>query len=292
MEHADTERVPVASAATHPEHVMLATDGGPAGIAAARWLAERRSRRPLDVEIVAVVEPGDQLGAEPGEPERAAGRAADEARALLERLAPGIAVGSTVLAGEPVRTLRHAARAADLLVVGTDRTARRGLHVSPSFATRLAADALCPTVVVRSAWESSGGPVVVGIAGDGSEDEALAFAAREAEELGRDLVLVHAWRLAAGAAPSDVGDPGPRAANEALRAAAARLRIGRPDLRIVPVLTATRPIRALERAALGAALVVVGSRGLDALDRMLSRSVSRAALERLACPVAVVPQGG
>lgn len=276
----------------HVEHVVLATDGGPAGVAAARWIADRRARHALEVEVVTVVEPAEQLGAEPGAPERAATRAAEAAKALLEDLAPGIVVGSTVLAGEPIPTIRHAARAADLLVVGTNRAAHRRLHVGPSFGTRLAAGAPCPTVVVRRGWEHATGPVVVGVAGDGSDDDALPFAAREAEASDRLLVLVHAWRIAAGSAPSAV--PGPEAvdAEQELSAAVARVRLSHPALRIEPVLTTAAPVRSLERAGRGAALVVVGSRGLDAVDRVLTRSVSRAALERLDGPVLVVPQGG
>lgn len=210
------------------EQVMLATDGGPAGEAALRWLADRGTRRPLTVEIVDVVEPGDELGEEPGATQRTARQAAERAKALLERLAPGIAVGATVLAGEPIRTIRHAARACDLLVVGTNRAAGRGPHLAPSFATRLAAGAFCPTVVVRRGWEASPGPVVVGVAGDGSEDDALPFAAREAALLGRELVLVHAGHHAPGPESSAAGGPEAFAAEDELRAVAARLRLDAP----------------------------------------------------------------
>jgi nucleotide-binding universal stress UspA family protein len=270
------------------EHVTLATDSGPSGITALRWLADRWTRRALDVEIVIVVDPADGLGAEQDAPQRTADRAAEDAERLLRRLAPGITVGTSVLEGDPIRTLRHASRFADLLVVGSDREPHGGHHVTSAFATRLASGAFCPTIVVPRGWEPSPGPVVVGASEDGSEEDALRFAGREAEALGRDLLLVHAGR---GDADRDPHAPA-AAARQRLDVVAARLRMGHPDLRVTPVLDDDRPARSLERAGRSAALVVVGSRGLDAVDRLLTRSVSRAVLDRLACPVAIVPQGG
>jgi nucleotide-binding universal stress UspA family protein len=283
------------SAGRRPERVLLATDGGLAGVTAVRWLADRGADHPLDVDVVEVVDadPADLTG-------RSAARRADavrvteQASSLLRYLATGVAAHAEVLVGEPIPTLRRHAADADLAVVGTNRAARGTPHLAASFATRLVAGCPCPVVVVPRGWEPSPGPVVVGAEGDGSDVAALAFAAAEAEARGRRLVVVHSWRLAAIAAPFfevdvEAAEEGEAAASARLEEAAAAVRRAHPDLQVAPVLGRDDPVHALVRAERGAAMVVVGTHGLTGIDRMLLGSVSREVLERPACPIAVVP---
>jgi nucleotide-binding universal stress UspA family protein len=147
-------------------------------------------------------------------------------------------------------------------------------------------------VVVPRGWERSAGVVVVGVEGDGSDDTALDFAAREAGILRRDLVLVHAWHLTSLVAPAFMADLDRRAvetsAGGRLSTVANRMRDRYPDLRIAPLLAHDEPISAVVHAGEGASLVVVGSHGLSAIDRALFTSVSRGVLERPSCPVAIV----
>ncbi|MDQ1662786.1 MAG: hypothetical protein QOJ68_2766, partial [Blastococcus sp.] len=163
----------------------------------------------------------------------------------------------------------------------------------PAFSTQMAETVTCPTVVVPRDWEPSDGPVVVGVEDDGSDDAAVEFAAREAETLGKEVVLVHAWRSTAPGASSFDADLG-RTGYEA--AAATRLmdvsrgvRAAYPGLPITPLLDHDKPASAVIRAAAGASLIVVGTHRMDALDRLRFSSVSRTVLERSRCPVAIVP---
>jgi nucleotide-binding universal stress UspA family protein len=283
------------SAGRRPEHVLLATDGGPAGVAAVRWLADRGHGRPLDVDVVEVVDadPADLTGRAAARRAGAA-RATEQARNLLQYLATGVAAHAEVLVGEPIPTLRRRAAGADLAVVGTNRAARGTPHLTASFATRLVAGCPCPVVVVPRGWEPSTGPVVVGAEGDGSDDAALVFAAAEAESLEKPLVIVHSWRLAAVASPFfevdvEAAEAGEAAANARLSEIADAVQQAHPDVRVTPVLGQDDPVHALVRAERGATIVVVGTHGLSGIDRMLLGSVSREVLERPACPIAVVP---
>jgi nucleotide-binding universal stress UspA family protein len=288
--HAEVREGP----ARRPERVLLATDGGLAGVAAIRWLAERGHDRALEVDVVEVVDadPADVTGRSAARRADAT-RATEQAKVLLMHLAPRVAAQAEVLLGDPIPTLRRRAGGADIVVVGTNRAARGTPHLTASFATRLASGCSCPVVVVPRGWETSAGPVVVGAEGDGSDAAALDFAAAEAEALHRHLVLVHAWRLAAIAASESVTDVDTKAVEQAASArlsdVAEDVRRAHPGVQVAPVLGHDEPVHALVRAERGAAMVVVGTHGLTAVDRLLLKSVSREVMERPTCPIVVVP---
>ncbi|GAA2753946.1 universal stress protein [Amnibacterium kyonggiense] len=277
-----------------PERVLLATDGGMAGVAAVRWLAERSVHHSLEIEAVRVVPGGGTV--------LSGGAAADlvdaegsmtEVRDLLHHLAPRSAVRTEVVPGEAIDVLHRRAAGADLVVVGTNRTSRGVPHLVASFAARLVDGSARPVVIVPRGWTPSAGPVVLGALADGSDDAAIGFAAAEAAALGRHLVLVHAWRIAALSAPGggiDLDEQAIESAESAkLSELSDRLRTAHPGLRVAPVLDRDDPVHALAVASRGAVLVVLGTHGLTAVDRLLLRSVSREVLERPACPVAIVP---
>lgn len=285
------------AARPHPERVLLATDGGLAGVAAVRWIAARSRRHALEVHIVDVVD------ADPRDFSDVAAmrtvdaiRAGHRARDLLLELAPGTVVRVDVERGEPVPTLQELGSDTDLVVVGSNRTTRGLPHLTSSFAARLAAWCPCSIVTVPRGWTPSDGPVVVGAQGDGSDAAALEFAAREAAALDRDLVVVHARRIADVVVPAGAVDPDraalERGASDRLAALAATLLAAHPGLRIAPVLGHDDPVRAIVRTGRGASLVVVGTHGLTDVDRLLLRSVSHDLLERPSCPIAVVPPAG
>jgi nucleotide-binding universal stress UspA family protein len=135
--------------------------------------------------------------------------------------------------------------------------------------------------------------IVVGIDGSATGEAALRFAAEEARYRNADLEIVYAWQV------RDV-DPLPVAAgaryqerfeNEAgdwLRSVVAGLdTAGIP--RVDPLLAHGEAGDALVRAADGADLLVVGSRGRGQLASTLLGSVSRQVLHEAGCPVIVVP---
>lgn len=273
------------------DRVLLATDGGPAGLSAMHWIADRARVHTLDVSVLDVVDVPGIPGWEAGKRHLAADRAVRQATDYLAWAAASAHCTGQVLAGDPRASIAVAATDADLLVVGTNRIGASH-HLLASFSTKVAEAAACPTVVVPSGWRRSAEPVLVGVEGDGSDDQALDFAAHEAEVLQRDLVLVHAWHLTRVLAPSFTGEVDQaleEAAGVRLATVANRLRDDHPHLRIAPLLAHDDPASAVVRAGRGASLVVVGSHRLSIIDRMLFASVSRQVLERPSCPVAIIP---
>jgi nucleotide-binding universal stress UspA family protein len=276
------------------EHVVLATDGGLASLSAMRWIADRARAHVMDVDVVVVLDDERVLdGILQGARAKEAGRAVRAADDYLAWVAPSVEVATSVLAGAPRATLQRLSASADLLVLGTNRVGPLSRRLLATFSTRLAEAAACPTVVVPRGWERSAGPVVAGVVGDSSDDAALDFAAHEAEVLRRPLVLVHAWQIRPD--PDSIFTEGQdvRAASTAhaahLAAAEQRVRAAHPRLEVAKVLEHAEAVQALLRAGEGAALLVVGTHELTALDRMLLASVSRGVLERPPCPVAIVP---
>lgn len=141
------------------------------------------------------------------------------------------------------------------------------------------------------------GHVLVGLDGSGSARDALRWAAAFARATGRELHLAHAWqhggRLETGALDDlHCSDPAQLEAaveERLLRIATDELGEGRA--------TGAAALRggvadALARHAgrRGAALVVVGARGLGGARRLLLGSVTRKLVEYPSCPVVVVPR--
>lgn len=270
--------------------VVLATNGDRAAETAVRWVAERARLHVLDVDVVQIDDGAPQPAAAGGATAGAARRAADR----LALHAPSVRTRVRTLTGDRRRVLVDLSAEADLLVLGTRRQSAGPPHLVAGFATLVAEHAHCPTAVVPRDWQASAGPVVVAVEGDGSDDAAVEFAAREALALHRDLVLVHAWPLLTGVPALEVdvhGDPVEHRAGAKLDRAAARARDRHPDVHVVRVLERGEPVEALLRAGRGAAMLVVGTHVLTLIDRLLLRSVSRGVLERPSCPVVVVPPG-
>lgn len=274
------------------QRVLLGTDGGPGADAAVRWVAERSRAHLIEVDLVRIADEADGAGPKEARPAHPADRAVRRAQQQLALHAPSVTTRVRTAGGDRRRVLVQLGDEADLLVLGTRPTADGRPHLLAGLAARVAESAACPTVVVPSDWRPSAGPVVVGVEGDGSDAEAADLAAREAIVLHRDLVLVHAWRLAVGMARGlevDRHESLEHAAAVRLDRVAERVRAEHPDARIVPVLERGDAIDALVRAAGGASLLVVGRHAVTLIDRILLRSVSRGVLERPACPIAVVP---
>lgn len=207
---------------------------------------------------------------------------ADVAVIEAERVEDGLADAAR---GAATLVIGRAAGRASEALVRLGRVARRVLRRLPT-----------PVVVVPPDLDAAtlGGPVVVGV--DLGEDggRALDFAVRIARAHGRPLVLAHAG------APRHIDlidelDPRWLAAREALRADTARAFDGWAEARGLGGLRRTiehgSPPEALAKIAAReqAALVVVGSRRLSALERVFTTSTASALAGLCACPVAVVP---
>ncbi|MGK2950725.1 MAG: universal stress protein [Acidimicrobiales bacterium] len=134
--------------------------------------------------------------------------------------------------------------------------------------------------------------IIVGVDGSETAAAALRWAAREAAEQSATLVAVMAWGLLDQhhAEPDAAFDPTyDAAAAAAVLETYLRRALGTDGAAEVErVLATDLPGPALVTAAEGAALLVVGARGLGGFRGLLLGSVSQHCLHHAPCPVAVI----
>ncbi len=100
----------------------------------------------------------------------------------------------TAVANRPMlHELLEQSENADLMVVGSSPDPGIRELRSPSFPVSLAARSRCVVAVVPDDWEAGPGSVVVGVDATDGSHEAAVFAAREAVDAARELVIVHTW---------------------------------------------------------------------------------------------------
>ena len=282
--------------------VVVGVDGSPGARAALVWAMADAARRGARVEVVSAF-PVETYWADPvliDERRIEAVRADTEGRvrALVDEVrseAGGgdIAVDVTVVAGPPAHELLTAADGAGLLVVGSRGRGSVASTVLGSVALHAVTHARCPVVVVHPRAEASASPrVVVGVDGSDASREALARAVAEAGRLDADVTAVAAYTLRSywsGAYQAAV--PPVERLREAVRSQAEDMvaAVGATTVDILPVEGPAGD--ALVRAAEGAELLVVGSRGRGAVRGMLLGSVALHCVIHAPCPVMVVPSG-
>jgi nucleotide-binding universal stress UspA family protein len=281
--------------------VVVGIDGSQSALEAARWAADEAARRNARLRLVyAFGWTTEVLVGHPGLGEHRreimlhhARRDLTAAETAVAAHAPGVDVERELVVGYPVAVLVTESRRADLVVVGDRGLSRIGGLLLGSVAQALASHGACPVVVVRGAGQaaSASAPVVVGIDGSPVSEAALAFAYDEAALRDAPLVAVHTWM-------DLVADPAiaPLLDWEAIEVDE-RVVLGErlagwaekyPDVPVRRVVTRDRPAHALLKEAVGAQLVVVGSRGRGGFAGLLLGSVGHALLHRSPCPVAVV----
>lgn len=138
--------------------------------------------------------------------------------------------------------------------------------------------------------------VVVGMDGSEPAQQALEWAGREAQELGAVLDIRVLWVLPATVGivrPVEMSDDYERAARRIAEDAASYARARWPDLKVESLAVDAPPAPALVEASQGAALLVVGSRGLGGFKGLVLGSVSQHCAQHAHCPVMIVrPQRG
>ena len=140
--------------------------------------------------------------------------------------------------------------------------------------------------------------IVVGVDGSDTSDRAVDWAAEQARLEGRDLTLVQAtgavgaaavlWLDQAGIDSDAARDGVRRDAEQLLCAAADRVAVAAPDVRVRGVVAELDPRDALLELAPAAAMVVVGSRGRGPVTSLLLGSVAHALSRDPACPVVIL----
>ncbi|SES16723.1 universal stress protein [Streptomyces qinglanensis] len=137
------------------------------------------------------------------------------------------------------------------------------------------------------------GTVVVGVDGSPSSLEAVDVAAREAKLRGGALHVVHAFvwpTMKVPLGPSTMGPPEGGLRNLAHRTAeeaAARAKSSQPTVEVSHAVIAGEPLSVLATESRGAALVVVGDRGLGGFTGLLVGSVAVYLTAHAECPVLV-----
>lgn len=282
----------------HP--IVVGVDGSESALAAVRWAAGEAARRGLELRLVhvystpvglpgGIIEPGAVLDAM----RRQGKEWLDEAWQAAHDVSDALRTSLVLSAASVVPAMVKESRAAAMVVLGT-----RGLGgftglLIGSTAVLLAGRAHCPMVVVRGE-ETTGGPVVVGVDGLPTSEEAVAFAFAEASLHGTELVAVHTWAdaladtvLLGHPEPADF-EPAQQRAYETLGERLAGWQEKYPDVRVRREVVRDHPSRALLRYADGARLVVVGTRGRGGFTGLVLGSTGQHLLHHAPCPVAVV----
>jgi nucleotide-binding universal stress UspA family protein len=269
------------------DKTIVGWDASPQSEAALDWAIRRESSRSGAISLVfAVDSPVEKLSHEA----RAALR---DAAARAHEAAPGCLVTTIVAHGDPEDALLEYVNDKWVVAVGGGRGAATARRAGRSIGARLAAAARGPVAIIPQTADANSSGVVVGYDGSSEADAAAAFAAAEAERGGDALTLVHAWNepvLMEGQPILDdqfieaLGDESGRI----LSTAAAELAEHFPDLIIRTRSVHGQPHMVLEYESRTAREIVVGSRGLRRLPRLLLGSVSGDVVSRAACPVIVV----
>ncbi|QFZ19666.1 universal stress protein [Saccharothrix syringae] len=280
--------------------IVVGVDGSASALTAARWAAGEAARRRVPLVLVhACVLPAAGYpelvvtGPEVREAVERQGRQwLAEAEDAVRAVAPDVSVGTALVADRPAAALVDASREARQVVLGSRGLGGFSELLAGSVAVAVSAHGASPVVVVRDEFPADG-PVVVGVDGSPTSEEAIAFAFEEASLRGAPLVAVIAWTdfLVDSAYHSRFTVDWSQVEQEELRVLAERLagwQEKHPDVRVERRVIHDRPVRGLLGVAEGAQLLVVGSHGLGGFAGMLLGSTSQALVHHAPCPLAVV----
>jgi nucleotide-binding universal stress UspA family protein len=196
-----------------------------------------------------------------------------------------------VFLGGAVPTLVDLSKDAQMIVVGRQgRTGLRGATMG-SVSSGLVHHAHCPVAVIHDdAPPSDRLPVLVGIDGSRSSENATAIAFDEASWRGVDLMALHVWGDADMSAFSMNWETVDASARKTVAERLAGWRDRYPDVNVRPLIEFERPAHQLLELADKAQLVVVGSHGRGGFAGMLLGSVSSAVVQAARIPVIVARQ--
>lgn len=281
------------------EHIIVGYDGTKPSAEAVLWAAQEAVVRHVPLRIVSCYE--IPVGGEPmfGWPvTEVAGQLLDAAEARLREVRdqaiqaqPRLTLSTDAAPGPASIALLDGLTAEDLLVVGASGhhgTAAFWLGSTPRSLTR---HSPCPVVVVRGA-ASRGSPdrIVVGVDGSAAADEALRWAADEADRHHVPLVIVHGWWY-----PYMLLENSMSQARDLTQVDAQCVLDRAVDLArdlcgtgVTGELVESGPASALLDTVRDGDLLVVGSRGHGAIAAGLIGSTVNSVLERSVVPVVVV----
>ena len=281
--------------------VVVGADGSDNGAAALLWAADTAVAYGLPLTVLHARPDATGVPTLLDEPTGVLG----EAVRLVREAHGDLQVRALQMPDAPVQSLLAAGADADVLVLGSRGVEGfRGLLLG-STAMHVAPYAQCPVVVVHAGRESgvpfeagddeigNPGQVVLGYDGSPASNRAAAFAFRHAQAIGCGVVAVSVepgrgepeteWIHPQNATPgSDTS-----AFHSPVIVTAASF----PDVPVSFVSGTGRPAEVLLSEALGATLLVVGSRGSGGFSGLVMGSVSQKVLAHADCPVAVLHPG-
>jgi nucleotide-binding universal stress UspA family protein len=263
--------------------VVAGVDPSPTALEAARFAADEAYRRGLSLTLVhgftwPWTTGAGEFDADPDpHARRRASRQLARAAQVIHDEYPGLPVRERIVDGHPGEVLVDYSRQAALLVVGHRGEGGFSELLAGSIAIHTAAHAHCPVIVVRGTPGKPNAPVMVGVDGSAESDSATGFAFEIAVSRGAPLVAVTV-------SPPGRAGPGPLAGDFGTYTARYPEVVARREM----VLHQRSAAGGLIEAADGAALIVVGSRGVGGLRGLLLGSVGRALIEHAPCPVAIV----
>jgi nucleotide-binding universal stress UspA family protein len=269
--------------------ILAGTDGSQRAEEAVGRAAQLASVIDAALDLVYVIDtsrPHDDAEVEP------------KAEAALQRAeaiaSTGIVRASTrIVAGDPAEALldETADHAADLICVGPDAGLLAGAVRVGRVASHVLRQAPCSVLVGREAGSTFPGRILCGVDGSDSSNETAELAARIAVAPGAELRLLHVMPVFEGderewTLDDDEPDPSEmESAAKIARAMGARpireRALGRPEYTILEAAQRER-----------SDLVVVGSRGLSGVARVLLGSVSEYVVRHAHCSVLVARPGG
>ncbi|MDY3127019.1 MAG: universal stress protein [Corynebacterium sp.] len=287
--------------------VVVAVDGSEAAENAVRWAANTAVKRGIPLRIASsytmpqflyaegMVPPKelfDDLQAETMEH-------IEQARAIANAEFPDLKIGHTIAEGSPIDMLLEMSHDVTMIVVGSRGMGGLSGMVMGSVSAAVVSHASCPVVVVRKdnniSERNKYGAVVVGVDGSEVSEKATAYAFREAQARGAELIAIHTWMdmqaqasLAGLAAAQAEWAEVEREQGELLTQRLAKFEQEYPEVKVRKIIARDRPVRALSENAKDAQLLVVGSHGRGGFRGMLLGSTSRALVQSAPCPLMVV----
>lgn len=284
--------------------LVVGYDGSPAAAAAVTWAAGEAELLGARLRIItgasySAFAAGPYAGPVIQDLEDGARSIGEEGQRLAAKSLPASDILVEPIVGSVSNALVEASADARMVVVGTRGRGGAASALLGSVSFAVTAHALCTAVVVPEPSEdrSKQGPVVVGVDGSPASAVAVDHASDHAVRHGRSLVVLSAWQrpMSPGLQEASWGMPDPSwgesarsEAEENADNAVDSVHERHPHLAVDVQVVEGAAGPALTAASRTADLVVVGTRGLGGFDRLLLGSVSRAALHRTACPVAVV----
>ncbi|WP_036227190.1 universal stress protein [Marmoricola sp. URHB0036] len=285
----------------HTAPVAVGVDETPAaqkGVQYAALEARRISTRLSVLHVTPGYTPAAGLPAVPEDVLRSYGfQLLEHARKHAQTVVPELEVETNLVTGNTsVQALAGSSDEASLLVLGAERRSFAGRVWTGDIVAGVAARAACPVVVVAPEWEPTHehGRIVVGVKDPEHAGDLVGAGLALADELGAELVVLHAWKAPSGYDDIIVnrteGDEYARRQRDLLDGLVQAGRDEHPDVKVRTEVVHAQAAHALVNASADADRLLI-SRPRHGLALHHLGNVARALLNEARCPLEVHPAG-